>query len=94
MILNRTMKVAAILALLTVVLASTPSLFQPNATAQTKSTTDSNSRYGVSAWAYPGVRTPNSSIEAKYGAYIIDSATGEIWLVEGNSKPQIIGGVR
>ena len=59
------MKVAAILALLTVVLASMPSLFQPNATAQTKSTTDSNSRYGVSAWAYPGVRTPNSSIEAK-----------------------------
>lgn len=82
------------LALLTTMLLGAVSLFNSNANAQNEKPSDAASRYVVSSWAYPATHTPNGHGDAQHGAYIIDSATGEVWSIVGNGKLHKIGGVR
>ncbi len=48
-------------------------------------------RYQVSAWAYPTAAVPGLSTKAQHGAYIVDTQTGVVWLVEGRDGPVNIG---
>ena len=51
-------------------------------------------RYQVSAWAHPGAFGPTGGSQpAEHGAYIIDSLTGEVFLIEGSRAPKAIGRV-
>jgi hypothetical protein len=53
-------------------------------------------RYQVSAWAFPA--SPNGPrgepVAASYGAYILDTQSGKVWLVKEAGKPQEIGEAR
>src|SRR4051794_36514144 len=50
-------------------------------------------RYQMSAWAFPagslGANLGGSA--ASYGAYILDTQSGKVWLVKEGSKPQELG---
>jgi hypothetical protein len=49
-------------------------------------------RFQVSSFAYPGYVFPNSSeVKGGYGAYFVDTQTGDIWAVFGDAKPRRLG---
>ncbi len=53
-----------------------------------------NSFYQICTWSHPGTASAVGSTAAKHGAYIVDSVTGELWIVEGNAKPQKLGSLK
>jgi hypothetical protein len=49
-------------------------------------------RYQISAWAFPaGSAGPGGGgSAASYGAYILDTESGKVWLVKEGNKPQAL----
>ena len=52
-----------------------------------------NDRFQVSAWSIPALAGGSRYERSAYGAYVIDSQTGDLWAVKGESKPKKIGSV-
>jgi len=51
-------------------------------------------RYQVAAWAYPAAWSPPNggvSDRASHGCYILDTASGQMWSIEGSGKPTKLG---
>jgi len=71
---NRTNRWAGILILLTAVIVGLTVGFFSSA-AQTDRLAPTTPRYQISAWGFTG---PNST---GHGAYVLDTFTGEVWLV-------------
>ena len=44
-------------------------------------------RFSISAWAYP-------ASELSHGAYILDTQSGQVWLIYRDGKPSPIGQVK
>ncbi len=62
----------------------------PRALAQAQPQPSADPRfYLISAWAHPG--SPGGA--PAHGAYVLDAASGEVFLIEGAKAPQSIGRV-
>ncbi len=64
----------------------------PRALAQVQPQTPhaGSQRYQISAWAYPP--DPHGTA-ASHGAYVLDSRSGEVFLIDGSRAPKSIGRV-
>lgn len=65
------------------------------AEAQADAKASTPGRYQVSAFGYGyGYTGPNStSSVAKYGAYVVDTQTGEVFVTIESGKPHLVGSV-
>ena len=52
------------------------------------------SRYLMSTWAYPSGTTGNGGSNSSFGAYVLDSHTGKVWVIIEKNKPHEIGILR
>lgn len=66
----------------------------PQAAAQAPAAKAEAARYQITSWAYPGVARQGGGFEnPKYGAYIVDTLTGEVWVVREDNAPRSLGKV-
>lgn len=52
-----------------------------------------NGRYQISAYGY-GLGTGGAGSKSEAGAYILDTQTGEVFVVVGNNAPRSVGSVK
>jgi len=51
--------------------------------------------YQISAWAHPAASNNVTVVDrARHGAYVIDTRSGKVWLIEGGAEPRPIGQVK
>ena len=98
--MTRTGYVLAGLALLATVLVGFTTLSSPASPQGVGSPDAKSSRFQVASWsyAYPGYSNQPSGKEegpqGRFGAYILDTESGEVFLVEGSKKPVSLGNVK
>lgn len=62
------------------------------ASAQAKD--QASAPYQISSWAFPATSNHLGVVaQHQFGAYIIDTRSGKIWLVDGKADPQLLGQV-
>ena len=65
----------------------------PQAAAQAPAAKAELPHYQITSWAYPGFARGSGVENPKYGAYILDSITGEVWVVKEDNSPRTLGKV-
>jgi hypothetical protein len=68
------------------------SLAQPAATIRAPAELEGTGRYQVSAWG--NGQFVDGNMKVAYGAYIIDSKTGDLYFSQNDSAPRLIGSLK